>query len=71
MGGRTHARLLGRGGRDRAALGALGVGGEAAAVVAVERAGVDADPAYAKTTTPVLIFISIMILISPGAPPGP
>src|SRR6185369_5124740 len=34
MGGRTHARLLGRGGRDRAALGALGAGGAAAAVVA-------------------------------------
>jgi hypothetical protein len=36
--GRTHARLLGHGGRDRAALGTLGVGGEAAAVVAARRA---------------------------------
>ena len=42
----SHAPLLGRRGRDRAALGALGVGGEAAAVVAA--AWTDADLARSR-----------------------
>ncbi len=52
MGGPTTARLLGRRGRDRAALGALGVSGEAAAGVEAVGAHTSLDPAASDLGAP-------------------